>query len=150
MVHFVNVLITSRKQYMKNPKILSYLNFLSKLESRVKYLKPNKMPKKHTPWHVKGVYNYRNLLKKFDLEDEYEDIYEGSKARVVYLKRNKFNVDILTYQRWPREFDKWLQIDHDKMIDKFFLKKIGFLLEPMNKMELLSGEKEKTINSFFV
>jgi len=114
-----------------------------------KYLSTGK-PIKHTPWHVKGVWNYRNLLKRFDLGNDYDDIHEGNKAKVVYLKKNKFNIDVLTYQRWPKEFDKHLIIDWDTMIDKFFLKKIGFLLTPMGKVSLLtSGEAEKTMDLFF-
>ncbi len=114
-----------------------------------KYLSTG-VPIKGTPWHVKGVYNYRKLLKRFDLRNDYEDIYEGNKAKVVYLKKNKFNVDTLTYQRWPKEFDEHIIVDYDKMIDKFFLKKIGFLMAPMGKLKLLtSGEREKTLSAFF-
>jgi DNA polymerase elongation subunit (family B) len=114
-----------------------------------KYLEEGKPPVKGTPWHVKGVYNWRLLMDKFDLWKEYEDIYEGNKARIVYLKRNKFNIDVLTYDRWPRDVDMELQVDYDKMIEKFFLKKISFLLEPMGKLDLLSADKESAVDSFF-
>jgi DNA polymerase elongation subunit (family B) len=96
------------------------------------------MPIKGTPWHVKGVYSYRLLLKKFNLEQKYEDIFEGNKAKVVYVKNNMFNVEQITFnQHWPEEFDKVLMIDYEVMIEKFFMNKIGFLLEPMNKNNLL-------------
>jgi DNA polymerase elongation subunit (family B) len=107
---------------------------------------------KHTPYHVKGVHNYRLLLKALNLIDVYEDIYDGNKSKVVYVKDNMFKVDVITFNdRWPKEFDKYLTIDYDMMINKFFLKKIGFLLEPMDKMYLLSGaaQAEALIDSIF-
>jgi hypothetical protein len=102
-----------------------------------KYLSTGQ-PISKTPWHVKGVHNYQILLKKFDLEQKYERIGEGGKAKVVYVKANPFQFETITFQKWPIEFDKYLIIDYDLMIDKFFIKKIGFLLEPMDKMDLLN------------
>jgi DNA polymerase elongation subunit (family B) len=106
-----------------------------------KYLQSGR-PMKGTPWHVKGVHNYRLLLKNFGLESKYEDIHEGVKAKVVYLKRNPYLVETVTFQKWPEEFSKRLAINYELMIDKFFVKKIGFLLEPMNKMDLLNTESK--------
>ena len=107
-------------------------------------------PIKHTPWHVRGVYNYRTLLKELDLVNTYDDIHEGTKTKVAYLKQNRFNIDVISFVRWPKEFSKYLTIDHEKMVEKFFLKKIGFLLDPMNKMHLLTTSKsEMTMNNFF-
>jgi len=106
---------------------------------------------KGTPWHVKGVANYRMLLKQYGIEDMYEDIYEGLKARVIYVKNNAFGIDVITFQRWPKEFDKDIEIDYEKMIEKFFLKKIGFLLEPMNKSSLLDTRvSNNMLDSFFI
>ena len=107
-------------------------------------------PKKGTPWHVKGVANYRMLLKTYKLENAYEDISEGMKAKVIYVKKNKFGIESITFNRWVKEFNKDIQIDYDLMIDKFFLKKIGFLLNPMNKMFILNdNEKEEVLDAFF-
>ena len=106
-------------------------------------------PIKGTPWHVKGVYNYRLLLKKYNLWDKYEDVYEGDKAKVVYLKRNRMGIDVLTFNRWIREINTGLQVDYDKMIDKFFIKKISFLLEPMDKLDILNAEGDLAIDTFF-
>lgn len=105
-----------------------------------KYLSTGK-PLKGTPWHVKGVHNYRILLKMFNLEGKYENIGEGGKAKVVYIKSNPFNIDTLTFKKWPIEFDRYLDIDNELMIDKFFIKKIGFLLNPMNKIHLMQPDK---------
>ena len=107
-------------------------------------------PLKGTPWHVKGVYNYRTLLKELNLTNDYEDIFEGTKGKVVYVKTNRFQVDTITFTRWPSEFDQYFIIDYDIMIEKFFLKKIGFLLTPMDKIHLLDiSASSQTMGMFF-
>lgn len=114
-----------------------------------KYIKENG-PEKGTPWHVKGTWNYKMLLKNLKIDNKYEEVEEGTKGKVLYVKPNKFGVDVVTFTRWPHEFDKYITIDYDKMIEKFFMKKIGFLLEPMDKINLLEGkEAEETIDAFF-
>lgn len=115
-----------------------------------KYIKDGRSTK-GTPWHVKGVANYRMLLKEYNLQDKYEDIYEGTKAKVVYVKKNMFGIETVSFQRWPNEFDEFIEVDIDTMIEKFFIKKIGFLLDPMNKMELLDvGNTKGALNTFFM
>ena len=104
---------------------------------------------KGTPWHVKGVANYRFLLKELDIENNYENIFNGMKTKVVYVKRNPYNITTVTFLRWPKEFDSLLQIDYDIMIEKFFVKKIRLLLEPMNKVNLLDETTKIAIETFF-
>lgn len=107
-------------------------------------------PVKGTPWHIKGVANYRNLLKLLKLENEYEDIHDATKAKVVYVKPNQYGIETISFTRWPKEFEFTIQIDYDTMIEKFFLKKIGFLLEPMGRMDILQGKHtQETLNAFF-
>jgi DNA polymerase elongation subunit (family B) len=114
-----------------------------------KYIKSDG-PIKGTPWHVKGAYNYHLLLKELGLGEKYERITEGSKSKVLYIKTNRYNVEVLTFLRWPKEFDLHLMVDYDMMIDKFFLNKISFLLEPMGKADLLvAGESNRILNAFF-
>jgi len=104
-----------------------------------------------TPYHVKGVFFYRRILKQLGLVNQYEDIFEGVKAKVVYVKPNPFQADVITFNRWPSEFNQFMTVDYDTMIEKFFLKKIGFLLEPMGKMNLLmvNGGTQKTLDLIF-
>jgi DNA polymerase elongation subunit (family B) len=97
-------------------------------------------PKKGTPWHVKGVYNYRKLLEHMDIQHKYEDIYEGNKAKVIYVKKNPFNVDMITFQEWPSEFDDLIQYDYETMIEKFFINKIRTLLAPLNKEHIVDHD----------
>jgi len=114
-----------------------------------KYIKDGKAIK-GTPWHVKGVANYRFLLKELKIEDKYEDIYEGTKARVIYLKKNMFGIDVISFTRWPKEFDSYIEIDTEKMIEKFFVKKVEILLSPMGKEYILNGNVSSiSLSTFF-
>jgi len=105
-------------------------------------------PKKGTPWHVKGVYNYRLLLKELGVQDKYEDIHEGLKAKVIYVKKNPYNIDTITFHDWPKEFNDVVQYDLETMIDKFFVKKIRLLLNPLNKEAIIDSNID-AIKAFF-
>jgi len=110
----------------------------------------NGISQKGAPWHIKGVNNYRKLLKELNIQDHYEDISEGIKVKVVYLKKNPFNFETLSFIRWPKEFDKAITVDKSLMIEKFFIKKIRSLLEPINKKDLLANKSaEKGLDAFF-
>lgn len=112
-----------------------------------KYLSTG-VPKKGTPWHVKGVHGYRLLLKELGIQDKYEDIHEGLKAKVVYVKKNPYNVETITFHEWPKEFDNIIQLDKETMIDKFFVKKARFLLNPINKEAIIDGNMD-AVGAFF-
>ena len=114
-----------------------------------KYIESDFSCKKGTPMQVKGVANYRNLLKQMKLTGKYEDITEGGKVKVVYVKKNTLNMESISFLRWPSEFDKVVQIDIEKMITKTLLNKLSILLEPMNKVDLLNGKAKETLNLFF-
>ena len=91
------------------------------------------------------------ILKELNLENKYDKIHEGNKGKVVYVKDNSFKVEVVTFTIWPKEFNEYLVIDYDSMIEKFFLKKIGFLLEPMNREDLLVDDSfGKILNSLFM
>ncbi len=110
----------------------------------------NGVSQKGTPWHIKGVANYRRLLKELNIQNLYEDISEGTKAKVVYVKKNPFNFETISFIRWAKEFDKVIEVDKNIMIEKFFIKKIRSLLEPINKENLLANKSaEKGLNAFF-
>lgn len=114
-----------------------------------KYISEDNSYVKGTPQHIKGVANYNTLLKEFSLQDDYPEIENGEKAKTVYLKPNPWNLESVTFTRWPNEFfDKGIMLDYEKMIEKNFTKKINMLLEPMNKEALLSGAG-KALNLFF-
>lgn len=105
-------------------------------------------PLKGAPWHVKGVYTHSVLVKKFKLEDRYQEVQEGDKSKVIYLKPNAYGFETLTYaSKYPKEITS-VQPDVDKMIEKFFIKKISMLLEPCNKLNLLDMNSE-VLDLFF-
>lgn len=103
---------------------------------------------KGTPYHIKGAANYHKLLRLFDLEDHYPKITEGDKASVLYVKPNKYDVDVISYPTWPKQFeDNGIMPDYEKMIEKFLVNKIRILLEPMNKASIL--DRNNSFNMFF-
>jgi len=112
-----------------------------------KYLSGDR-PKKATPWHIKGVYNYRMLLKHLDIEDQYEDVKEGLKAKVIYVRKNPFEADSITFNEWPTEFNSIVQFDPEKMIDKFYVHKVRILLAPLAKEGIIDND-ESRIKLFF-
>jgi len=115
-----------------------------------KWISPDGNAIKKTPWHVKGVINYSKLLKTLGLENKYEEVTEGMKVKVVYIKPNPYNMETISFYKWPKEFEKVIQVDKSKMIDKFFLNKVGILLDPMNKLYMLSGEFDEVLDLFFI
>jgi len=105
---------------------------------------------KGTPWHIKGVANYQRLLNELDLKGKYEEITEGVKCKVVYLKKNSYGMETMSFLRWPEEFNKLIEPDMNIMIDKFFINKIEMLLNPMNKTDmLLNKSSKKAVGLFF-
>ncbi len=114
-----------------------------------KYIKKRYDYEKGTPWHVKGVANYRRMLHILKLENDYEDITEGTKTKVLYVKHNPYGVESISFVRWPKEFKEHLQIDYDKMIQNFFLNKINTLLKPMGREDLLQSLDNKGLQLFF-
>lgn len=125
----------------------------SEISSNISINKMNKYivndePIKGTPYHIKGAANYHKLIKLFGLDDKYEEIVEGNKAKVVYVKPNQYDVGVISYIIWPKEFEDYgIFPDYEKMIEKFLINKIAILLEPMNKKEIL--ERSSTFNLFF-
>ena len=112
-----------------------------------KYLSSGQ-PIKGTPWHVKGVHNYRLLLRELGLQNKYDDVHEGVKAKVIYAKKNPYDVNTITFNDWPKEFDGIIQYDPDIMIDKFFVKKVRLLLDPISKEAILDSD-QKAFKAFF-
>ena len=75
---------------------------------------------KGMPIHVKAAYYHNMLLKKFNIEKEYETISSGDKVRYFYLQQpNPYNLPSLAYKYYyPNEFKKIFHVDYDKMFEK--------------------------------
>mgnify|MGYP002338705336 CR=1 FL=1 len=101
--------------------------------------------KKGTPHHIKGVANFKFLLNRFNLENEYDIPQNGNKAKVLYVQRNPFNIESLSVMNWPKEFDKFgIHVDYEKMIQNNFTKKVNNLLEVIGKEGLLNKNADIT------
>lgn len=134
-----------RDFYKAAPEDISVNTGVNKLSE---YIDENNKYKKGTPYHVKGVANYHFLLKEFGLSNRYEVIKEGDKCKVVYLKKNRYGIDVLTYYQWPTEFNKVdIQIDYGLMIDKYFTGKAHILLDPINRQSIL--DDRSSMDDFF-
>lgn len=97
---------------------------------------------KGTPWSLKGINNYHNIIKELELVEKYGKIDSvGNKIRIVYIREpNTYNMETIGFIRWPEEFNEIdIKIDYDKMIEKFYMQKIKNLLEPISKGHLVSG-----------
>lgn len=105
-------------------------------------------PIKGTPYHVRAVSQYHRLLKELQLDEEYPEIEEDTKNKLVYVKPNPYRIKCIMYDRWPKEFNKvGVEPDYDKMIDKFLTTKLKMLLEPAKKEHIL--EQNQAFNAFF-
>ncbi|MCK5020604.1 MAG: hypothetical protein KAS32_26530 [Candidatus Peribacteraceae bacterium] len=112
------------------------------------YIDEDNKYKKGTPYHVKGVSNYHFLLKELRLNIKYESIKEGDKCKVVYLKKNRYGFKVMTYYKWPKEFDvNGIIVDYELMIDKYFIAKAHILLDPINRESIL--EDRSVVDMFF-
>lgn len=131
--------------YKARPEDISVNTGVNKL---AEYINDDFVYKKGTPYHIKGVANYHFLLKELGLFKRYPMINEGDKCKVVYLKKNRYGLDILTYYKWPKEFDNCgILVDYDTMVDKYFIKKAHILLDPINREKVL--EDKSTMDLFF-
>jgi DNA polymerase elongation subunit (family B) len=109
----------------------------------------NGKPIKGTPWTLKGINHFNNIIKTLDLTTKYEKIGSvGDKVRVVYIKEpNAYNIDIIGFIRWPDELkEAGVEIDYQKMVEKYYTNKLQHLLAPVNKGNLVYGGD---IGSFF-
>lgn len=115
-----------------------------------KFIKKDYSTIKGTPMHIKGVAAYRFLLNKMGLKNKYPDINDSEKAKCVYISPNKYQIEQITFLRWPKEFfEKGLFVDYDKMIDKYFVNKIKMFLTPINKEHLLNANQSLIEELFF-
>lgn len=144
---FLTNLVESHKKdfYKAKPEDVSVNTGVNGLSG---YIYDDFSYKKGSPYHVKGVANYHYLINKLGISHKYEHIKEGDKCKVIYLKKNKFGFDILSYYRWPQEFDgNGVSPDIETMVEKYFLAKAHILLDPINRQSVL--EDKSVMDMFF-
>jgi len=84
----------------------------------------------------------------FFKDGKYEDISNGMKVKVIYVRNNPMGINVISFIEWPEEFNKVVQIDYEKMINNFFIGKISTLLEPMGRLDILDMSS-KSLDLFF-
>jgi len=105
-----------------------------------KYLIDKVNWKKGTPHQLKGVANLNFFIKEFRLE-EVDVPLEGVKAKIVYLKKNRYGRECLSFYKWPKELEKHgIKVDYKKMIENNFFKKIENYLKYIKKLHLLNPQ----------
>jgi DNA polymerase elongation subunit (family B) len=75
---------------------------------------------KGMPNHVKAAYYHNLLLKKFNIDKEYEEIGSGDKVRYFYVQKpNPYNLSNIAYKYYyPEEFKKAFNLDYEIMFEK--------------------------------
>jgi len=75
---------------------------------------------KGMPNHVKAAYYHNLLLKRFNIDKEYEEISSGDKVRYFYVQKpNPYNLNNIAYKYYyPEEFKKAFNIDYEVMFEK--------------------------------
>ena len=84
--------------------------------------------KKGSPVHVKSSIMYNNLIDYYKLNKNFRQISNNDKIRWVYLKRNNFGIEAMSYRGYddPDEIISFIKeyIDSEKMFNNLLLEKI--------------------------
>lgn len=81
----------------------------------------------------KGVQQSVKIAYNFNLVNQTErlalaPLSRGTKAKYLFLiPNNKYNMNIIGFETWPKEFDSLFKIDYIKCFDTFFLSTFGAL-----------------------
>lgn len=73
------------------------------------------------PINSMAAINFNNYIYRLRLDKQYESIREGSKIKILRLKPNPYNYDVIGYEGyWNKDFDLTPFIDRDTMFEKTF------------------------------
>jgi DNA polymerase elongation subunit (family B) len=106
--------------------------FVSK-DGAKNYTPENRKPFQHvlgTPANVKAGINYNDLLRKWELDTQYEPIHHGQKIKWVYLNSNPFGFDNIAFKGDGNDPDKMLDfinqyVDRKAMFEQELKSKIA-------------------------
>ena len=74
---------------------------------------------KGTPYQHKAAINFNTLIKTLELTDKYQAIQSGTKTKIVYCKKNRFNYDVLGFNdEYPKEILDYIKPDYKMMFEK--------------------------------
>lgn len=83
-----------KKLFQCSPSEIAENKGINKLDE---YLLPNYKWKTGTPHQLKGVANYKFLTNKLGITNKYEEPMQGSKAKIVYIKQNPYNINSISF-----------------------------------------------------
>ena len=73
------------------------------------------------PINSMAAINFNDYIQKLGLTKQYEAIREGSKIKLLRLKPNPYNYEVIGYEGyWNKDFDLTPFIDRDMMFEKTF------------------------------
>lgn len=73
------------------------------------------------PINSMAAINFNDYIQRLGLEKQYEAIREGSKIKLLRLKPNPYNYEVIGYEGyWNKDFDLTPFIDRDTMFEKTF------------------------------
>lgn len=73
------------------------------------------------PINSMAAINFNDYIQKLGLTKQYEAIREGSKIKLLRLKPNPYNYEVIGYEGyWNKDFDLTPYIDRDMMFEKTF------------------------------
>lgn len=103
--------------------------------------------KKGTPIHVRASLLYNHYLKRYNLENKYESIGEGSKMKFVFLKMpNPINENVVGFiDKLPKEFGLHGFVDYDMQYEKSFIDAVKSITEPLG----WNTEEKSSLEDFF-
>ena len=130
---------------------IMYISVISSANNLWKYIK-NGEPIKGTPFHIKGVANYNKLINYKNLRASYNELYEGDRIGVVYLRKNPYGFESISYpfDDIPPEINDFIMefVDVDESVDRLLENKLKTFY---NAMEWTAPNlKYNDITQFFV
>ena len=102
---------------------------------------------KGTPPHIRGAITFNRLLKKYDLENDWEAMKDGEKGKFIYLREpNNIGTNVLSFNHTvPKEFNFSSYIDYEKQFSKAITEPMEIILNPIG----WTPEKQNTLEDFF-
>lgn len=118
-------LLRKMSQDFKNMPIQSICR-ITNINGLQDYTGPDGEPIKGCPGHVKASIGYNQMIKRKNLENDYEMIHEGDKIKMVYVKETPYyRFSTIAFKNdIPKEFGLKEFVDYDIMWNKIFIEPI--------------------------
>jgi len=122
------------KKYIKETKTIfkklphNEISRAKSINHLKKYSDKNTIYRKGSGFHIKGALFYNHLIDYYKIENKYDKIKEGDKIKMVYLKPNIWNMNVIAFHsKIPKEFELINYIDYDTEFEKTFVEQIDMI-----------------------